>query len=256
MLLAPQILLATFVVVFSLAFFFIVVPEILRAIGVRTNVGVSGFLFGFLLATFLAALVFLAATFTGAGQYLSGAMAERWTGRELRKLGPSWQIFHGVPFDYGFAPKSPEIDVDHTAVGPYGVLVVETKYISRIPDLNEAKFPTRIRDAMSQVEHNAGHVRALLSRDAPGVPVRPVVVIWGRLVTVPKNAVRSVDCRPQSIRIVHGAEGENWRPLLRVREGSGITPEAIEVVSTKIENYVAERESSRKSGEGKSLSAF
>lgn len=249
MLFAPQILLATLVVICSLALFFIVVPVILHALGIRTYAELSGFLFGFILATFLAALVFVAATFTGAGQYLSGGVAERWTGRELRKLGPSWRIFHGVPFDYGFGPKSPEIDVDHIAVGPYGILVVETKYLSRIFDLNDSRFPTRIRDAMNQVEHNAGHVRALLARDAPGVPVRPVVVIWGRLVTVPKNAIRSADCRPQNIRIVHGSDSANWLPLLRVREGDGIPSEAIETAGTKIGDYVAEREASRKSNE-------
>jgi hypothetical protein len=253
MLFAPQVLLAAFVIICSLTLFFIVVPVILDAFGIRTYAELSGFLFGFILAAFLAALVFLAATFTGAGQYLSGGMAERWTGRELQKLGPAWQIFHGVPFDYGFGPKSPEIDVDHVAVGPYGVLVIETKYLSRILDLNDSWFPTRIRDAISQVEHNAGHVRALLARDAPGIPVRPVVVIWGRLITVPKNAVRSVDCRPQNIRIVHGADSENWLPLLRVRDGDGIPRETIEVAAAKIESYVAEREANSKSREAKIL---
>jgi hypothetical protein len=250
MLFAPQILIATFAVVVAEAFFFLVVPASLRAIGVRTYQGVTDFLFGFLLASFLGALIFIASVFTGGGQYFSGSMAERWTGKELAGLGPSWRVFHGVPFSYGFGPKSYVVDIDHIAVGPYGVLVIETKYLSMLLDLNDTQFPKRIRDAISQVEDNAGRVRALLGRDFPGVPVRPVVIVWGRLVTVPKDSVRNVEGRIESIRIVHGADAERWRPLLDVKEGYGVPPEMVELVSTKIESYVLEQERSLNSWPG------
>jgi hypothetical protein len=244
MLFAPQILVATFAVVVAEVFFFLVVPALLRAIGVRTYQGVTDFLFGFLLASFLGALIFIASVFTGGGQYFSGSMAERWTGKELAGLDSSWRIFHNVPFSVGFGPNSFTIDVDHIAVGPYGVLVAETKYSSSLLDLDAVYLGERIRDAVSQVEDNAGRVRALLSRDSPGIPIRPVVVFWGRLVTPPRAAVRKVEGRFENVRVVHGAEAQEWRPLLDVKEGYGVPPEMVELVSTKIKSYVLDQERS------------
>ena len=214
------------------------VPDFLRSLGVHTQQDFLDFLFGFELATFLGSKIFVASVFTGAGQYLVGALAERWTGRELEVLGPSWRLFHGVPFDYGFGPKTPEIDVDHIAIEPYGVLVVETKYLSIILDLNDVKFPARIRDAISQVEANAQRVRGLLNRDFPGIPVRPVVIVWGRLITPPNSGVRNAHGQFDDIRIVHGADGDKWRSLLEVSQGLGVQPETVERVSAKIESYM------------------
>jgi len=58
--------------------------------------GVTDFLFGFLSGLrFWCALIFIASVFTGGDSISLGSMAERWTGKELAGLGPSWRVFHG-----------------------------------------------------------------------------------------------------------------------------------------------------------------
>jgi hypothetical protein len=49
-----------------------------------------------------------------------GAQAEEYVGRALEENLPGWQIFHNVPFA-GLG------DADHLAVGPAGIILVETK---------------------------------------------------------------------------------------------------------------------------------
>jgi len=247
MLFAPQILIVSFAVICGEVIVFFAIPALLHSFGIRSQQGLLDFLFGVELTTFLSAMIVVALLFTGAGQYFAGASAERWSGRELEALGSKWRTFHGVPFDYGFGPQSPEIDVDHIAIGPYGVLVVETKYISMLLDLNDRKISSRIRDAISQVEGNAGRVRALLNRDFPGIPIRPVIIVWGRLVTPPNGGVRRISNPNVEIRIVHGADSENWRPLLEVEDGFGLSQEIVELASTKVERYIEERHKGDKS---------
>lgn len=79
---------------------------------------------GFQLGATAASCVWVIATLLrlgDGGQNLRiGAAAERFTAEELRKLGPGWQVVDAVEFD-GF-------DVDHVAIGPGGVLAVESKW--------------------------------------------------------------------------------------------------------------------------------
>ena len=86
---------------------------------------------------------------------------------------------------------------------------------------------------MRQVKDNAGRVRALLQRDAPGVPVLPLLVYWGRLVEPPIEPVRQVD----EVRVVHGADAERWRPLLLMEDA--VSQELVDRASEKVGRYVA-----------------
>src|SRR5579862_2371398 len=94
-------------------------------LGIRSATTVLAFLLGFFVAGFLGAIWYVVATFTGASSWMVGALAERWTAKELLALGPRWKLFNNIPFiEQGFDGNTWEIDVDHVAVGPYGVLVV------------------------------------------------------------------------------------------------------------------------------------
>ena len=54
---------------------------------------------------------------------------ERWTSKDLRSLlGRGWYVVDGIHFWHG--------DVDHVAVGPSGVYLVETKHTDSELDLN------------------------------------------------------------------------------------------------------------------------
>ena len=241
MLFAPQIV--SLVVGIVLAYILLLLGELagLKALGVRTNGSGLAFLVGFMLATFLCVVMYGTIVFTGAANYLTGGLAERWTKRELASLGPAWRIFSNVPFSVGFGDRSYEVDVDHIVVGPYGVLVVETKFTSLPLDLDADPVGKQVSEAMVQVEDNAGRVRALLHQVDSDLPIRPVVVFWGRQVRSPQASIRRVEGRTEDVRIIHGGRAKEWRPKLVERQV--LTGEAVARVSKKIEAYVARTES-------------
>jgi hypothetical protein len=153
-----------------------------HAVGIHTDGELMAFFLGFLIAGFLGTIWYFVVTLSGGADWLTGARAERWTAKELSKLGSDWHQFSNVPFAEGrFGNAGWEVDVDHVVVGSYGVLVVETKYCSSPLDLGSTRLDKRIGDAVRQASENAGRVHALLHRDAPEVPIRPIVVFWGRL---------------------------------------------------------------------------
>lgn len=238
MLFAPQIILTVVVTVTSYVLICIGELEGLKALGDRTNEGVLAFFLGFVLAGFLGVILYMAIVFTGATNHLTGGLAEKWTKKELVALGPAWQVFSNVPFSVGFGDKSYDVDVDHIVVGPYGVLVLETKFSSSSIDLGAVRLEMRVNEAMSQVEDNAGRVRALLRQVAPEAPIRPIIIFWGRQVHSSGASVRRVEGRVEDVRIVHGGDAKKWRPKLLEREVMSV--EMAKRVSTRIESYVSD----------------
>jgi hypothetical protein len=236
MLFAPRIV----IVIISIVIFYILLLVIemaaVRALRIHQSGNALSFMFGFLLASFLCLVLYIAIVFTGAVNYLTGALAERWTKQEFAVLGSEWHIFSNVPFSVGFGDKAYEIDVDHIVVGPYGILVLETKFSSSPVDLGSSQIEKRVSEAMVQVEDNAGRVRALLRQVDPEVPIRPVVIFWGRPVKPSQNPVRRVPGRESDIRIVHGGDAKKWRP--RLTEKVVITPLMVEELTAKIQTYV------------------
>jgi hypothetical protein len=236
-LLAPQILLVEGAVLVASGLLIFGTQRLLHHYGLGATPGAVDFIMGFELALFFSAMLGISLIFTGGGHYFVGYAAERWTGKVLSDLGPKWRVFHGVPFSSGFARGAYVIDVDHIAVGPYGILVVETKYSSALLDLNSKRLDRRVQNSISQVEGNAARVRALLAQELPGVPIRPVVIYWGRGVISPANSVRIVDGRIENVRVVCGSEATSWTLLLRVSDGFGLSEDAINTAAAKIEKY-------------------
>jgi len=144
----------------------------------------------------------------GSASWREGGLGEEMTATALRKLGPDWQFEHDLPFAAEFGDF--ELDVDHVAVGPFGVLVVETKSTAKEVDLTADRLTGRVQQAVRQAEENAGRVRAVL-RSFPDVRVVPVVVYWGRLVAPsPIGHIRRVG----EVRIVRGSDAKHWAPLV------------------------------------------
>lgn len=231
-LLMPRFILVVMSTVLVVIGVFVGLSAAYGALGVHIDSTVTAFLVGFLIAVFLGAVWYVVAVSTGGAASLMGATAERWTAKELASLGPSWRIFHNVPFVDAFPGHTWEVDVDHLVVGPYGVLVVESKFSSSPVDLGAFRLTQRLRDAVRQAKDNAGRISALLRRDAPDVPVRPVVVVWGRLVKAPQDPVRLIE----TVRVVSGSDALRWRPLLLVQQI--VSPQAVGIVSAKVEKLV------------------
>ena len=130
MLFTPQLILIVVGIVVAYALIFLGELAGLKALGIHASGSTLAFILGYLIATFLCAVLYIAIVFTGAANYLTGALAERWTKNEFAVLRSAWRIFANVPFSVGFGERSYEVDVDHIVVGPYGVLVIETKFSS------------------------------------------------------------------------------------------------------------------------------
>jgi hypothetical protein len=117
-------------------------------------------------------------------------------------------VLHDIPIYKGGrrTPSTPDeqpvANIDHVLIGPAGVLVIETKTISK-PSGRKAivRFDgERLlvdgrpldRDPIAQARRNAADVRAMIqgalgANDASNIPVRPVVLFPGWWVEPPKG---------------------------------------------------------------------
>lgn len=124
------------------------------------------FVAGAAVATVVWLLVFIVEWASGAGSITMGAAAEQWTARELRRLRRhGWKPVSHVIARYG--------DVDHVAIGPGGVIVVETKWVSD-GDLVE----DQIRGDCGQARRGAKAIRLALQGRLRGAPVHTALVYW------------------------------------------------------------------------------
>lgn len=202
----PSIVLAAVMIAMIVGIYFAA-----QAIGIHENRLVFSFLLGAGLVSIPWALWTVGLTMGGGASWLAGAAAEEWTGRELARLGDGWHVAHNVPFDVSWEGWKSMVDVDHIAIGPYGVLVVETKWTTARVDLDSLRVPRLILDAVRQASDNAGRVRALLERDVGSVPIIPIVVLWGSGIRASTGKPRDVE----GVRVVRGKDASSWRPLIQ-----------------------------------------
>jgi hypothetical protein len=155
----------------------------------------------------LPCLVWIAVTSAdGSATWRVGAEEERWTSEELDALGPPWLVEHDVPFP----ERTHVVNVDHVAIGPHGVLAIETKWTSHEVDLSALRLAPEVEKAIRQAQDSAGRVSGLISRVNSETPVIPVVVYWGPHVIPPMEPVRKQD----GVRVVAGARSADWRARL------------------------------------------
>jgi hypothetical protein len=128
-------------------------------------VGVSG--------GWLAAMLVL--VYSGAGPPVMGLQVEEWTGQELRRMRrDGWHSVDGLML-------RSRSDIDHVAVGPGGVLVVETKWSAdRWPTDDEGSeyMDRALARAVDQARENCRLVRLAFARGIPREYVRAVCVLW------------------------------------------------------------------------------
>lgn len=111
----------------------------------------------------------------------AGADGERRTAAALGDLGPEWHVVHDVPDGRG--------NIDHIAVGPAGVFVIETKNLNGKLRIEDEAIVQRFRFGGDGSRVNAGrYVRGAAARTSEALRdtglrlwVRAVVVVWGDL---------------------------------------------------------------------------
>lgn len=147
----------------------------------------------------------------GGVNWITGAWGERSTADELQRLGPDWRIAHNLVFHRELGDRIWEFDVDHVAVGPGGVLVVESKYTTTAVELDGPYLSSQIRGDAEQASRNARLIRQLLATAGAPVTVTPVLVYWGFRLRAPVEPIRELG----RVQVVVGGDAKRWRPRLR-----------------------------------------
>lgn len=149
----------------------------------------------------------------------NGADGESFTARELRRRSrQGWCAVHNVMLESG--------DVDHIAIGPGGVVAIETKS-------SDADWPwLRGRSVhhgwADQARRSARRTRALVKQHAAiDLDVDPVVVVWAT------GLEGAGPVEHDGVRIVHGRE------LVGLLDARSIelTQEQIEGIRSALESY-------------------
>ena len=145
-----------------------------------------------------------------------------------------WRVFHDVPMT---GESGASYNIDHVAVGPGGVVAVETKTFSKsrenIARGNELRiegekvvFPSgRWETPLKQAKGQALSLRNLLRAESISIDfVRPVVVLPGWIVTYPKGASEEIR-DPRNV----AAWMKRLEPVL--------SPDKVTAISTVLEKH-------------------
>lgn len=127
-----------------------------------------GFVAGAWLASVVWFLTFLIVQLSGSAPMTMATTAEQWTAQELRRLRRrGWKVVSHTTPKYG--------DIDHIAVGPGGLLVIETKWRSDPSDFDDQGWLTA---GCRKLSENARLVRLSLQARLQTAPTRTAFVCW------------------------------------------------------------------------------
>lgn len=108
---------------------------------------------------------------SGASQAMMGEQGEIWTDQELRSLRKrGWRIVNHLTLKHG--------DIDHVAIGPDGLMVIESKWTSSPMRLDGTDG--WVGGWADQPKRNTDDVRRFIGWGArTDAPIAPLLVIWG-----------------------------------------------------------------------------
>ena len=174
--------------------------------------------------------VLLVVVVSGAGPSLMGVQAEEWTAQELRRLRRyGWHSIDGVML----RSKS---DIDHVAVGPGGVLVIESKWSGEdwLGDHGSWYSKLALSKAMDQARENSHLVWLTFARGIPEEYVMAVCVLWSNQTRTEERARES-----GGVTIVPASRLHDW---LREVDTAVIDSAQIEQIVTAIKAHVERRD--------------
>ncbi len=175
------------------------------------------FVLGLYVATAGAAMHHWCFVDSGAATGAMGITGEEWTDVELRRLRrKGWRTINHLVF-------RGRADIDHIAVGPDGVIVIESKFWSGRRQLD--RLDPLVLDAAEQALRNQkdvqGHLGWGAKRDAR---ITSLVVVWGREVSqAGDEPIRT----PEGVNVI---AGEHLRTVLSHLNEASLTPAEIDAV--------------------------
>lgn len=157
--------------------------------------------------------------------------AEARTSKALERLDPeAWRIFDDLQFS-GF-------DVDHVAIGPGGLLAIESRWAPTRWTLNDNAIDGAVGRPLHQAQRNATWIRKVLRNKGVQIPVVPVLVIWGP--GAPELSRGSRRCG--DVVVLNGAQDDEWRADLSAGRLSG---QILDDASAAVEAFIADRNKQR-----------
>jgi hypothetical protein len=191
--------------------------------------GMQGLVAGAVVGAGFAMLYHWCVIASGATAGTMGHAAEEWTDSELRRLSSKgWRHVNHLIIKAGSG------DIDHVAVGPDGVIVVETKWRSHEEDVDE--LSDWMASALKQAQRNRQQVVQLLNwqRRDP-LLVQALVVLWGP--DVSHHSAEAVLAAGVNV-----TAGQNLRDDLAALGDERLSPDEVEEVYTKLKKRIAERD--------------
>lgn len=185
------------------------------------------FILGFGVASALAAVREMTVTMGGAVTWRLGQLGEERTAKVLRALERNgWHVISGVSFR---ADNGSYYDVDHVAVGPGGILALETKLVT-------GRCDTRKRSASeAQALRNAEKIRRFLLSADLRLPVIAGVVWW-----VPGGRERpAYRVHSENVVSLNGDKADEWMAELAGAEH--LDAPAVATAASALQDYVARR---------------
>lgn len=196
----------------------VLVPLAFLPLAILSSGGVRWFIVGASSSSGLWLATLYLVVHAGMGPQVMSIVAEQRTVSELQALRRhGWQLVTGLRVG---------TEIDHVAVGPPGVVVLETKWAAETWPVGmpkgDAFLQDRLKRAAVQARANARDVRRheYFRRVIGEAPVRPAVVVWSAS-PEPENGpkwVEAVAADNDRLTIVHGRHLGQW--LLSLDRGA------------------------------------
>jgi len=160
-----------------------------------------------------------------------GVNGEAWTAEALRKLSrDGWRLVNGLKLNN-------RVDIDHVAIGPGGVLAVESKWSSNPWPLNGygPKFMEgQLKNAAQRAQEAASDLRGWFSDP---IPVTSVAVFWSGAV---RHGSGWTTWRDGHTVLVHGPDLQQWLSQELPRER--VEPERIDRAWLQLKQKIDEQD--------------
>ena len=219
----------------ALAVVLVLVPLSFMPLAWTQGGGGAWFVMGLGVATAVWLAVLTVLFMSGAIGALDGLVAEQWTAAELRRLQRrGWRLVNGLVLKDKF-------DIDHVAVGPAGVLVVETKHSADpwpVGVQGDTFMLDRLERACRQVRENARLIRLLsaVRRAVDPAPVLAVLVVHSSSVEPTLGPPWDAD---GDLAIVHGSRLREW---LQTLDGQVLAPDAVDEAWSALAEHAGRRD--------------
>ena len=207
--------------------------SLLVAAGLYTSLALATFLLGpHEIRGFLTAFVAVGAAVVmfsihtvhaDAGAY---GEAERQSSRALRRLSANgWRVVDDVPFG--------PMNIDHVAIGPRGVVAVESASISSPYPVDEDGGDA-LETALRHAKRGARRVRLLLKSEGIDADVAPALALWGRGSV--SLATQTVD----GVAMLVGRDSKQWSDQLP-STGQSFEPAEVAAIEDTLAAFVEMR---------------